>query len=140
MRVCEQLPLLARQAGKLTIARTVCHADNDHASAAYQMTTGNAYPRPTNLSGKSTREDHPHIGSAVAAIEAEHCPVPPFAMVPQYLVVNGEFRSGQNAGFLGSRFDPLVPGGIPTIRTSNPSISAWEPRSGQSTCGIDISC
>ena len=70
MMVCEQLPLLARQASKFTIARAVCHADNNHASAAYEMTTGNAYPRPTNLSGKSTREDHPHLGSAVAAVEA----------------------------------------------------------------------
>jgi hypothetical protein len=113
MMVCEQLPLLARQASKFTIARAVCHADNNHASAAYEMTTGNAYPRPTNLSGKSTREDHPHLGSAVAAVEANRCPVSPFAMVPQYLVVNGEFRSGQNAGFLGSRYDPLVPGGDP---------------------------
>ncbi|HUE14099.1 MAG TPA: DUF1501 domain-containing protein [Planctomycetaceae bacterium] len=113
MMVCEQLPLLARQANKFTIARAVCHADNNHASAAYEMTTGNAYPRPTNLSGKSTREDHPHLGSAVAAVEANRCPVSPFAMVPQYLVVNGEFRSGQNAGFLGSRYDPLVPGGDP---------------------------
>ncbi len=113
MMISEQLPLLARQASKFTIARAVCHADNDHASAAYEMTTGNAYPRPTNLSGKSTREDHPHLGSAVAAVEASHCPVPPFAMVPQYLVVNGEFRSGQNAGFLGSRYDPLVTGGDP---------------------------
>jgi hypothetical protein len=113
MMVCELLPLLARQASKFTIARAVCHADNNHASAAYEMTTGNAYPRPTNLAGISTREDHPHLGSAVAAMEAQHCPVPPFAMVPQYLVVNGEFRSGQNAGFLGSRYDPLVPGGDP---------------------------
>jgi hypothetical protein len=113
MMVCEQLPLLARHASKFTIARAVCHADNNHASAAYEMTTGNAYPRPTNLSGKSTREDHPHLGSAVAAMEANRCPVSPFAMVPQYLVVNGEFRSGQNAGFLGSRYDPLVPGGDP---------------------------
>jgi hypothetical protein len=114
MQVCELLPLLARKADKFTIARTVCHADNNHASAAYEMTTGNAYPRPTNLSGKSTRDDHPHFGSAVAAVETARCPVPPFAMVPQYLVVNGEFRSGQNAGFLGSRFDPLVPGGDPS--------------------------
>src|SRR5579872_3239185 len=109
----EHLPLLARQASKLTIARAVCHADNNHASAAYEMTTGNAYPRAENLSGKSTREDHPHFGSALAAVEAAQRPVPPFAMVPQYLVVNSEFRSGQNAGFLGSRYDPLVPGGDP---------------------------
>ncbi|HET6325363.1 MAG TPA: DUF1501 domain-containing protein [Planctomycetaceae bacterium] len=120
MMVCEQLPLLARQANHFTIARSVCHADNNHASAAYEMTTGNAYPRPTNLSGKSTREDHPHLGSAVAAVEARRCPVPPFAMVPQYLVVNSEFRSGQNAGFLGSRYDPLVPGGDPTTSDFKP--------------------
>jgi Protein of unknown function (DUF1501) len=114
MQVCELLPLLARQASKFTVARTVCHADNNHASAAYEITTGNAYPRPTNLSGKGTRDDHPHFGSAVAAVEAARCPVSPFAMVPQYLVVDGEFRSGQSAGFLGSRHDPLVPGGDPS--------------------------
>ena len=95
------------------IARAVCHADDNHASAAYEMTTGNAYPRAANLSNKSTREDHPHFGAAIAAVEARRCPAPPFAMVPQYLVVNGEFRSGQNGGFLGSRYDPLVPGGDP---------------------------
>ncbi len=114
MMVCDQLPLLARQASKFAVARAVCHADNNHASAAYEMTTGNSYPRPTNLAGISTREDHPHLGSAISAVESQHCPVPPFAMVPQYLVVNGEFRSGQNAGFLGSRYDPLVPGGDPS--------------------------
>ncbi len=120
MMVSEQLPLLARQANHFTIARSVCHADNNHASAAYEMSTGNAYPRSTNLSGKSTREDHPHLGSAVAAVEAQRCPVPPFAMVPQYLVVNSEFRSGQNAGFLGSRYDPLVPGGDPSTSDFKP--------------------
>jgi hypothetical protein len=96
------------------VVRSLTHRDNNHASAAYEMTTGHAYPRALNLSGVSTREDQPHIGSSVAALERRSRPVPPFVMVPQYLVVNGEFRSGQNAGFLGGRFDPVVPGGDPS--------------------------
>jgi uncharacterized protein (DUF1501 family) len=120
LQIGEHLPCLSRQAKHFTLVRSLTHRDNNHASAAYEMTTGHAYPRSANLSGVSTREDHPHIGSTVAALEVRRRPVPPFAMVPQFLVVNGEFRSGQNAGFLGSRFDPLVPGGDPNSRDFRP--------------------
>jgi len=113
MQVSEHLPKLARQADKLLIIRSLSHKDNGHPSGAYQMTTGRAYPRAQNLADISTREDHPHVGSSVAAVAVRSCPVPPFVMLPQYLIVNGQFRSGQNAGFLGNRFDPLVPGGDP---------------------------
>jgi hypothetical protein len=114
IQIGEHLPNLARQARHLLLLRSLTHRDNNHASAAYEMTTGHSYPRSLNLSGISTRDDHPNIGATVAALESRRQPVPPFAMIPQYLVVNGEFRSGQNAGFLGSRFDPLVPGGDPS--------------------------
>lgn len=77
------------------------------------MTTGHAYPRAVNQSEQGTREDHPNLGSSVSALEARSRAAPPFVMVPQYLVVNGQFRSGQHAGFLGSRHDPLVSGGDP---------------------------
>ncbi len=120
VRISEHLPHLAGQAKHFTLARAVTHRDNNHASAAYEMTTGHPYPRNINLSGRSTREDHPNIGCSIAALESRQRPVPPFAMVPQYLVVNGEFRSGQNAGFLGSRFDPLVPGGDPNSADFRP--------------------
>jgi len=114
IQVCEHLPFLAQQAQRFTVLRSLCHQDNNHASAAYEMSTGHVYPRSVNLSGIGTREDHPHIGAAAAAVEGKRRPVPPFFMVPQYLVVNGEFRSGQNAGFLGARHDPVVPGGDPS--------------------------
>jgi hypothetical protein len=113
MRISEHLPYLARQAHRFMVLRSLSHKDNNHASAAYEMTTGHAYPRSLNLSGISTRDDHPNIGSSVVALESRMRSVHPFVMIPQYLVVNGEFRSGQNAGFLGTRCDPLVPGGDP---------------------------
>ena len=101
-------------ADKLTVVRSLTHLDNGHPSAAYEMTTGHAYPRALNLADVSTRDDHPHVGSVVAALADKRSNVPPFALVPDYLVVNGQFRSGQNAGFLGTRHDPLVPGGDPS--------------------------
>jgi len=110
----QHVPCLAAQADKLTVVRSLVHRDNGHPSAAYEMTTGHAYPRAMNLADISTREDHPHIGASVAAIIGKTCPVPPFVLVPDYLVVNGQFRSGQNGGFLGKRFDALVPGGDPS--------------------------
>jgi hypothetical protein len=113
MFISEHLPLLARQADKLFVIRSLAHKDTGHPSGAYQMTTGRAYPRASNLADIGTRDDHPHLGSSIAAVAARGCPMPPFVMLPQYLVVNGQFRSGQNAGFLGNRFDPLVPGGDP---------------------------
>jgi hypothetical protein len=110
----EHVPNLAAQADKLTIIRSLTHRDTGHPSAAYEMTTGHPYPRAMNQADISTREDHPHIGASVAAISGKACAVPPFAVVPDYLIVNGQFRSGQNAGFLGNRYDPLVPGGDPS--------------------------
>ena len=120
MRVSEHLPRLARIADKLLVVRSLSHKDNGHPSGAYQMTTGRAYPRAQNLADISTREDHPHVGASVAAVAGRSCPMSPFVMVPQYLVVNGQFRSGQNAGFLGNRFDPLVPGGDPSSADFRP--------------------
>jgi hypothetical protein len=110
----EHVPCLAGVADKLTVVRSLAHKDNGHPSAAYEMTTGHPYPRAMNLADISTREDHPHIGASIAALTGKSCLMPPFVLVPDYLIVNGQFRSGQNAGFLGTRFDPLVPGGDPS--------------------------
>jgi hypothetical protein len=117
----EHVPCLAAQADKLTVVRSLTHRDNGHPSAAYEMTTGHAYPRAMNLADVSTRDDHPHLGSSVAAISGRTCPVPSFVLVPDYLIVNGQFRSGQNAGFLGRRCDPLVPGGDPSAAAFRPA-------------------
>ena len=41
----EHVPCLAGQADKLTVVRSLVHRDQGHPSAAYEMTTGHAYPR-----------------------------------------------------------------------------------------------
>jgi hypothetical protein len=114
IQVCEHLPMLARQVDKYTVVRSLSHRDNNHPSGVYWMVTGHEYPRASNLSEYLSREDHPHIGSALTAVEGKaNRAVPPFVTLPDYMAVNGPIRAGQHAGFLGSRFDPLVARGNP---------------------------
>jgi hypothetical protein len=113
-RVCEHLPLLSRHFDKFTVVRSVSHRDNNHPSAVYWMVTGHEYPRASNLSEHISREDHPHLGSALTAVEGKKDrAVPPFVTVPEYIAVNGPIRAGQHGGFLGPRYDPMVPHGDP---------------------------
>jgi hypothetical protein len=83
----------------------------------------------TALSETISREDHPHIGSQLTAVEGKRDKaVPPFVTLPDYIAVNGPIRAGQHGGFLGSRYDPLVPHGDP----NSPDFQPWELGLGQS--------
>jgi hypothetical protein len=119
VRISEHLPLLAQQADKFAVLRTLSHHDGTHSTAAFSITTGRPFPRPGEA--VMSRDDPPHFGSLVAAFGDHNRPAPPFVMAPDYLVVNGEFRGGQNAGFMGSQFDPLAPGGDPSAADFRPA-------------------
>jgi Protein of unknown function (DUF1501) len=112
--VGEHLPMVARHADKFTVVRSMTHRDNNHPSAVYWSLTGHEYPRATNLSEFLSREDHPHFGCSLTAVEGKtHRAVPTFVTLPDYMAVGGPVRAGQHAGFLGSRFDPMVARGDP---------------------------
>lgn len=114
IHVCEHLPLLARCAHQYTVVRSLSHRDTNHPSGCYWMMTGHEYPRASGLSENLSREDHPHLGSALTAVgNRRERAVPAFVTVPDYIAVNGPIRAGQHAGFLGGRYDPLVPRGNP---------------------------
>ncbi len=114
IQVCEHLPQVARHADKYMVVRSLSHRDTNHPSGCYWMMTGHEYPRASGLSENLSREDHPHIGSSLTAVgDRRQRAVPTFVTVPDYIAVNGPIRAGQHAGFLGGRFDPLVPRGNP---------------------------
>jgi hypothetical protein len=125
IRVCEHLPQLARQVDKYSVVRSLCHQDFNHPSGVYWMVTGHPYHKGIG-SGESehiSREDHPHIGSALTAVEGKRDKAaPPFVTVPDYIAVNGPIRAGQHGGFLGSRYDPMVPRGNP----NDPDYAPWD--------------
>jgi hypothetical protein len=125
IRVCEHLPLLAQQADKYTVVRSLSHQDTNHPSGVYWMVTGHPYHKGigSGLSEHISREDHPHIGAALTAVEGKRDrSAPNFVTLPDYIAVNGPVRAGQHVGFLGSRYDPLVPHGNP----NSPDFQAWD--------------
>lgn len=110
LRLSELLPLTSQQADKFKIVRSVTHAASVHTTALYTMLTGTHHVTPTVDQLRATPQDHPHLGSIVAKYLGWRDRLPPFVCLPslfQAPPVDGIWP-GQNAGFLGQRYDPLV--------------------------------
>jgi hypothetical protein len=116
--VCEHLPLLARQADKYALLRSLTHTDGNHASGLHLLMTGRPYPRSSDRANALSREDFPHHGSVLAQVRPPSSPaVPGFVTVPEQISPTGSIRTGQHAGFLGGEYDPMVVHGEPaTLR------------------------
>jgi hypothetical protein len=117
--VGEHLPLMARQAHRYALVRTVGFDGRlgNHSPACYHMLTGREPQGEAAVLAPPTREDHPTIGSAAARLRPTPAAVPPFVMAPDVLIENAHLTPGQFAGWLGSRYDafnvrsdPSLPG------------------------------
>jgi hypothetical protein len=114
IEICEHLPLLARQAHRYALIRSMTHTDSNHPSGCYWMMTGHKYPRAPARSVAMSREDHPHLGSVLAKVDgAASAVLPPFVTLPEQINPNGPIRAGQHAGYLGPAYDPMVINGDP---------------------------
>lgn len=113
IRISEHLPRIASQAHHLAIIRSVFHQAPSHRSAAYWNLTG--YP-PPNLTGnwEATRNDHPCLGSlTMAGLEAAGDPrltrsILPAPVAIPYSMADGGRANGQDGGFLGLKYDPVI--------------------------------
>lgn len=112
VRVGEHLPLTSKIMHQVAQVRSMCHTHNDHARGSYWMFTGYPYLGSVPDANNMTRQDMPHMGSCVAKI-APGSGLFPFAISPHRMDVAGGRRVGQFAGMLGSKYDPLLPGGNP---------------------------
>lgn len=121
IEISEHLPLLARQAHRYALVRSVSHSEANHPAGCYWMITGRRYPRASGAAVAMSRQDHPHVGSALArAAATQGRGLPAFVTLPEQMNPNGPIRAGQHAGFLGSAFDPLVINGDPNSPAFRP--------------------
>jgi hypothetical protein len=104
IRVGELLPLLAQQADKYTIIRSVTHGNNAHETAAYIMQTG------TLPAGNLV---YPAMG-AVAALK--HTESGDSRSLPPYITLTSRLRRFSEAGFLSNGCKTFTPGGDPNAR------------------------
>lgn len=105
-QVCEHLPLVARQAHRFAVVRSVHHTDPQHNNAGYRMLTGANPPLLENTVAALARpkpDDHPPFGAVLTHLRQSPAP---WVSLPHEMV-NGVPYPGQTAGLLGARHEPL---------------------------------
>ncbi|MBI5395969.1 MAG: DUF1501 domain-containing protein [Verrucomicrobia bacterium] len=104
IRICELLPLMARQADKYSIIRSFTHRNDGHETGTYIVQTGRT---PT------AELSYPAMGAVLAYKKGQQTKLPPYVTLTSAL---GRFSE---AGFLGSNYKALVPGGDPSAAQFN---------------------
>lgn len=118
VRLCEHLPLLARQAHRLAFVNSVGGTvnTNDHHAGYYYNLTGHV-PDPTFLSQGNNRkpypDDWPFLGSVVGAKRPPHSHLTNAVTLPQMPGAPAYTRPGQFAARIGLEYDPLYVDGSP---------------------------
>jgi len=96
------LPLLAQQADKYSIIRSMTHGVNAHETASYMVQTG-------HKSGDGIV--YPCAGAGVSKLKPHD--VGYEGLIPPYIVLTEPQGRFSEAGFLGSRYKPFATGGDP---------------------------
>ena len=102
IQIGELLPLLARQADKYSIIRSMTHGVNAHETASYMVQTGR----------KPDRLVYPSVGAVVSLFKGYDHGYK--GLVPPYIVLTESQGRFSEAGFLGQRYKPFATGGDPS--------------------------
>jgi hypothetical protein len=102
IRICELLPLLAKQADKFSIIRSMTHGSNGHETAAYMVQTARA---------QGGRDVYPSVGAVVSLFKGYQAGYN--GLIPPYVVLTEPQGRFSEAGFLGARYRPFATGGDP---------------------------
>ena len=100
--ISELLPLLAKQADKYSIIRSMTHGVNAHETAAYMVQTGR---------NPGERLVYPSVGAVVSLFKGYEAGYR--GLIPPYIVLTELQGRFSEAGFLGNRYKPFATGGDP---------------------------
>ena len=122
--ICELLPLLAKQADKYSIIRSMTHGNNGHETAAYMVQTGRHAGRPVVIR-RSARWSRCSRATTPATS----------GLIPPYIVLTQPAGPVLRGRFPGPQYKPFATGGDPAqarlpSRASSPRAS---PSSGRRT-------
>ncbi|OPZ22559.1 MAG: hypothetical protein BWZ10_00409 [candidate division BRC1 bacterium ADurb.BinA364] len=102
IRIGQLLPLLAQQADKYSIIRSMTHGINAHETASYLVQTG-------RMPGE--RLVYPCVGAVVSLFKGYDHGYQ--GIIPPYVVLTSPQGRFSEAGFLGSKYKPFATGGDP---------------------------
>jgi uncharacterized protein (DUF1501 family) len=102
IRIGELLPLLAQQADKYSLIRSMTHGVSAHETASYLVQTGR---KPGD------RQVYPSVGAVVSLFKGYDAGYQ--GLIPPYIVLTELQGRFSEAGFLGTRYKPFATGGDP---------------------------
>jgi hypothetical protein len=101
IQISDQLPLLAKQADKYAIIRSMTHGINAHETASYRVQTGH----------EPGRLVYPSVGAIVSLFKGYDHGYK--GIIPPYIVLTELQGRFSEAGFLGQKYKPFATGGDP---------------------------
>ncbi len=108
IRICEHLPMLAQQAQRYSILRSVFHGSDTHGVGVHYNMTGLRHAPRQSGEPQLDRRDPPSIGAVVRQLRGDRNRLPAAVQLPRPIGdQNNAMWGGQHAGFLGPRYDPL---------------------------------
>jgi hypothetical protein len=122
LRVGELMPRTALLTDRIAVLRAISTNDNAHSSSGYQMLTGVPH-NPLNQESAPVRPPNnaPSLGAIVHALRPDGGRLPAAITLPEHIWNDGNFPwPGQDAGLLGSRFNPWLLHCDPSARDFRP--------------------
>lgn len=115
IRICEHLPLLARQMDKFCLLRSMTHRMNVHGPACSEIYSGREYFGPP-VTDQARPEDWPSLSSLVMRFKPSPSGLPSSVVLPWYSQFVGQDKriAGQTGGRMGEQFNPFLIQGDPT--------------------------
>lgn len=109
IRIGEHMPRLARHTDKLAIIRSIHHRSSAHGKGMYWNWTGHA-PMAAEVADNQppSRQDWPSLGAMVGRLRRAPAGFPSAVQLPYPMVDNNTLQAGENAGFLGQQYDPII--------------------------------
>ncbi len=114
--ISEHFPMLAQQAHRLAIVRSMNHDDPAHLSTAHRLLTGHLAPTPNSDAAGPSPRDWPHLGAMVSKLRPTPGALPTAVNMPwavMHPAAPGGRAPGQDAGWLGKAHDPFQLEGDP---------------------------
>ncbi|MGZ4964154.1 MAG: DUF1501 domain-containing protein [Limisphaerales bacterium] len=102
LQLGESFPLLAKQADKFSLIRSMTHGNFGHETAAYWVQTGHP---------SGGREVYPCTGAVTSLFKGYDAGYT--GLIPPYIVLTEPQGRFSESGFLGSRYKPFATGGDP---------------------------
>jgi hypothetical protein len=112
--ISEHLPRTAALSDKFCVIRTMSHPYNDHSSAGHYLQTGHPWHVPIGGGFNATPDDWPAMGSIASTSLRKSAE----EVMPRYVVLPNSLgrlqeglvlrRPGEHAGWLGSRYEPVI--------------------------------